>query len=109
MVSPVRRVARPFTTGAWARGSLEPVKVFERCAVLFALLTVAPGCDEENDTSEPTEHSDVPAEIEGCVDGTDLVEIGETRACICDDGTEAEQTCLSTGEYADCKCQGTGW
>ncbi len=79
-------------------------------AVVLALL-LGPACDDGDD-AEPEDEAasrDLPESADGCPDGDVLVAIGETRVCPCDDGTEAEQTCLSTGEYADCKCVGGGW
>ncbi len=78
-------------------------------AALFLTVALGPGCDEEGDPADDADSRDVPEAVDGCPDGEELVAIGETRACGCDDGTEAEQTCLSTGEYADCKCAGGGW
>lgn len=75
-------------------------------------VVLGPGCDDEGEPTDDASAQDVPEAVEGCPDGPDgddLVEIGETRVCPCDDGTDAEQTCLSTGEYADCKCVGGGW
>lgn len=77
-------------------------------AVCFALLLVG-ACDEEADPADDADHDDVPAVVDGCPDGDALVSIGDKRACTCDDGVESEQTCLSTGEFADCQCVGGGW
>ena len=78
-------------------------------AALFFALALGPACDDGGEPTDEADSMDVPEAVEGCPDGDDLVAIGETRACECDDGTEADQTCLSTGEYADCKCAGGGW
>lgn len=85
------------------------MEVFGRPAAALLMLLSLGACDEDGETSDPPEHTDVPAEIEGCPDETGLVAIGESRVCTCDDGSEAEQTCLSTGTYAECKCEGGGW
>ncbi len=68
-----------------------------------------PGCDEDAETSDEGAGPDVPAVVEGCPDGDALVEIGQTRGCDCDDGVASEQTCLSTGAFAQCQCVGGGW
>lgn len=78
-------------------------------AALILALAWVPACDDESDPADEAESRDVPETVDGCPDGDDLVAIGDTRVCECDDGTDAEQTCLSTGEYADCKCAGGGW
>jgi hypothetical protein len=67
------------------------------------------GCDDEGDSGDSGSQPDVPEVVEGCPNGDALVAIGETRSCVCDDGTDSEQTCLSTGEYAECQCIGGGW
>ena len=76
---------------------------------LAVVLLLEPACDDDGDPADDAEHRDVPEAVEGCPDEDRLVAIGEARVCTCDDGTDAEQTCLSTGEYADCKCVGGGW
>lgn len=76
---------------------------------VVALFIAAAGCDEDDDPSDEPSHRDVPEVVDGCADGEDLVDIGDTRACTCDDGTESEQTCLSTGSFAQCMCVGGGW
>lgn len=86
------------------------VRVVRRLqGALVVALVLGPACDEAGDPADEAEHSDVPEVVEGCPQGDGLVEIGQTRVCMCDDGTSAEQTCLSTGEYADCKCVAGGW
>ncbi len=78
---------------------------------MVSLLVCGPGCDEDTDPDDTSQSAgvDVPGAVDGCPDGDALVEIGNTRDCECDDGTLAEQTCLASGEYADCKCGGGGW
>lgn len=85
------------------------VATARRLSVLLFALSFAHGCDESDEPDDRPAHTDVPAAVEGCPDGDALVDIGETRSCTCDDGTEAQQTCLSTGEYAECQCLGGGW
>ena len=79
-----------------------------RLGIVASLLAVT-GCDDDEDPAEEQSHRDVPEVVDGCEDGDDLVDIGETRQCTCDDGTESEQTCLSTGSFAQCMCVGGGW
>lgn len=83
--------------------------VWRGVGALVLALVLGPACDEEGDPADDADGRDVPEAVEGCPDGDDLVAIGEMRVCTCDDGTDAEQTCLSTGEYADCSCAGGGW
>lgn len=84
---------------------------FGRLVPLTLALLVAPACDERDGDApaDDQDRGDVPADAEGCPDGDASVEIGASRACTCDDGTQSEQTCLSTGAYADCQCVGGGW
>lgn len=78
-------------------------------SVVVALLIAAVGCDNEDDPADEHSHRDVPEVVDGCMDDDDLVGVGDTRSCTCDDGTESEQTCLSTGSFAACMCVGGGW
>ena len=78
--------------------------------VVVAMLMALGACDDEGDDgADEGDGAAVPAVVDGCPDGDDLVDIGQTRTCTCDDGTESLQTCLSTGEFADCQCVGGGW
>ncbi len=89
-----------------------PISTRRLSTLVFGLIAATgwvAACDEEADPDEEHDRGDVPEVVDGCPDGDDLVGVGETRTCTCDDGTEAEQTCLSTGEYADCQCAGGGW
>ena len=78
--------------------------------VCAAVLAVPGGCDDQaDDGGDEGDGRDVPVVVDGCPDDDDLVDIGQTRSCVCDDGTESMKTCLSTGEFADCQCVGGGW
>ena len=71
------------------------------------------GCDDKKDDEDesamtsPGEagSSDVP---NGCENGDEMAEVGESRACTCDDGTASTQVCLGTGMFDVCQCAG-GW
>ncbi|MBV1856769.1 MAG: hypothetical protein KUG77_00055 [Nannocystaceae bacterium] len=85
------------------------MKDTRRAIALFLAMALGPACEDEGDPADGGDPRDVPEAVEGCPGDEEIVAIGETRVCVCDDGTTAEQTCLSTGEFADCKCAGGGW
>jgi hypothetical protein len=82
---------------------------------LCAALLLSPiGCDSDDGdsgdegsdkTSSGEEGSGEEAAV-GCMDGDVAVAVGETRDCECDDGSASTQTCLSTGEFGVCSCEG---
>ncbi|MCR9164237.1 MAG: hypothetical protein ACE37F_17905 [Nannocystaceae bacterium] len=78
-------------------------------ALFIGVLVSAGACDEDEEPADEQASRDVPPVVDGCPDDGELVDIGETRVCTCDDGTESEQICLSTGAFADCMCVGGGW
>jgi hypothetical protein len=86
-------------------------------ASMLALLVGPIGCDEDkgddggDDNSDMTSSSEeeegsAEAGMQGCVDGENTTPVGQTRSCMCTDGSASTQTCLSTGEFGICDCQG---
>ena len=84
--------------------------------VLASLLVAVPlACDDEkgdsggDDVADPSGSEEGSGEeqgVEACVDGEQMVAVGEDRACECMDGSQSTQTCLSTGEFGTCDCAG---
>jgi hypothetical protein len=85
--------------------------------VLATLLVAVPlACDDEkgdsggDDVADPSGSEEGSGEeeqgVEACVDGEQMVAVGEDRACECMDGSQSTQTCLSTGEFGTCDCAG---